>query len=356
MPYKTYQQNSRRSGRNATPSSEEKEATAPIIEEVVKPEDVDMADVTAENDGKQENGDSEKKKLWFQKIKESGIKKTPKDVLKKKRNFRLKKMLTPKPPLMILHELLPQANLNYEFEEPSVGQMARNTPPMYTARVSHSGEKFEGKGPSKSIAKNMCAEKVLQHIVTKSCLADTETETGETGEEKENEESPEKEGKQQRMETETPWVSLASLALFKMFNDWQSQGYDIPVDMGRTGSGGEKAVSEDTKDSPEVKDKQSPKKAVPVIDDTSLNKSPAKVEKALPENPTVKHPVQLLNEMEGPLTYVEASPGGGEAGVFSLSVSVRSRDFSGQGKTKKEAKKQAAANALKAIHGVNYDD
>ena len=29
----------------------------------------------------------------------------------------------------------------------------------------------------------------------------------------------------------TPWGALASLALFKLFTDWQASGYPIPVDM-----------------------------------------------------------------------------------------------------------------------------
>ena len=37
--------------------------------------------------------------------------------------------------------------------------------------------------------------------------------------------------KQSNNETSTPWVSLASLALFKLFNDWQAQGYVVPAGM-----------------------------------------------------------------------------------------------------------------------------
>ena len=37
--------------------------------------------------------------------------------------------------------------------------------------------------------------------------------------------------KPNQMEDETPWAQLASLSLFKLFNDWQAQGYQIPVDL-----------------------------------------------------------------------------------------------------------------------------
>ena len=81
-------------------------------------------------------------------------------------------------------------------------------------------------GPSKSIAKNICAEQVLQYITTKSCAGLKE----EDGEEEDGDQ--ENGGKTRPdMETDTPWVSLASLALFKLFNDWQAQGYVMPAGM-----------------------------------------------------------------------------------------------------------------------------
>ena len=33
------------------------------------------------------------------------------------------------------------------------------------------------------------------------------------------------------LEDETPWAQLASLALFKLFNDWQSSGFQIPSEL-----------------------------------------------------------------------------------------------------------------------------
>ena len=34
-----------------------------------------------------------------------------------------------------------------------------------------------------------------------------------------------------QMVDETPWAQLASLALFKLFNDWQAQGYQVPTEL-----------------------------------------------------------------------------------------------------------------------------
>jgi len=309
--------------------------------ELEKEEDVEMSDVSESQNGDGDE-DSEKKKPWYQKIKESGIKKAPKEVIKKRRNYRLKKLLTPKSPLMLLHELLPQENITYEFDSHSGSIMARNGPQLYAAKASHNGKNFVGHGPSKSIAKNQCAEKILQEIVTQTC--ENETEEEESAEEKKEntDDGEEKQGGQHRMETETPWVSLASLALFKMFNDWQAEGYAIPIDVGNNVAAGLKSVAEGEK----------PKKPTAAPKETP---SPARAEKTLPDNPTSKHPVQLLNEMEGPLVYDETVTGEGQNGIFTLTVVVKGKTFTGQGKNKKDAKKKAAANALKGIHGVNYD-
>ena len=37
--------------------------------------------------------------------------------------------------------------------------------------------------------------------------------------------------KPNQMTDETPWAQLASLALFKLFNDWQAQGYIVPPEL-----------------------------------------------------------------------------------------------------------------------------
>merc|ERR1712112_483722 len=72
-----------------------------------------------------------------------------------------------------------------------------------------------------------------------------------------------------------------------------------------------------------------------------------KGEKTLPENAQEKHPVQLLNEMAGPLVYEQTGQTGTPpACIFTLSVTVNEKPYGGQGKSKREAKKAAAQAAL----------
>jgi len=361
MPYKTYQEGSRRSTRAA---KEEPEA---VKAEELPAKDVEMKDVTNTEyteemklEGAEEGGAEKKKPSWLNRSKEGGIKKLPKEVVRRRRNFRLKKMLTPKAPIMVLNELLGQTKVIYEVSEPTP-QVIRTQPALYTARTEYDNQTFTGLGPRKEIAKNICAEQVLQYITTKSCLGAKE-EDGDDEEMDGNQENGDK-SKRPEMESETPWVSLASLALFKLFNDWQAQGYQLPpgIFRGQTGSGNTMVNPNAAAISAKlaaaggraaVNASQPPQAAA-----VPKQKKPAapKGEKSLPENPQTKHPVQLLNEMSGPLVYEQT----GQTGVppnciFTMAVTVHGTTYSGQGKSKKEAKKAAAISAVAEIYHVHY--
>ena len=93
------------------------------------------------------------------------------------------------------------------------------------------------------------------------------------------------------MEDETPWLQLASLALFKLFNDWQAQGYVIPAELLKNPN-----------------DPSNPAAPGSVNQDVAMNaisgapKAP-KQPKKVPDNPTERHPVQLLNELRGGVVF-----------------------------------------------------
>ncbi len=145
--------------------------------------------------------------------------------MKKKRiNFRLRKVIVPKSPIMVLNEMVGPVIYTFVDGHPPMPMM--NCPPMqlFTATCTVEGEAFSGTGPSKQIAKNICAEQVVRYIVTKRAAArgrvQVATEGGEAAVPKPHE-----------MQDETPWAQLASLALFKLFNDWQAQGYAVPNEL-----------------------------------------------------------------------------------------------------------------------------
>jgi len=139
-------------------------------------------------------------------------------VRKKRMNFRLRKILTPKSPLMVLNEIV--GGVNYTFVDTPSTMLTPGIPHLFTAQCEVEGETFSGTGPSKQIAKNICAEHVIQFVVTKKCT-----------EPKPKVVDPANPDAKPPMEDETPWLQLASLAMFKLFNDWQAQGFVIPQEL-----------------------------------------------------------------------------------------------------------------------------
>ena len=87
-------------------------------------------------------------------------------VKKKRANYRLRKMLSPKSPLMVVNEMVGSVTYNF-VDAPVGGGMAPGIPHLFTAQCIVDGQTFAGTGPSKQIAKNICAEHVIQYVVTK---------------------------------------------------------------------------------------------------------------------------------------------------------------------------------------------
>lgn len=280
-------------------------------------------------------------KPWIKKVKDGFVSKVPKDVQKRRRNFRLKKMIAPKAPVMILHEML--GNVQYDVAEP-LQHGNPNIPMMYIAKTEYDGKQFAGNGPSKSIAKNFAAESVLQYITAQSCNKSEKEAEDDKGE-----------VRRHTLETDTPWSALASLAMFKLFNDWQSQGFVLPPGLV---SGGifhqqNQNVATDHQNMEDEKSAEDIDNFVKGVKKEKFVKQ--KPVKSLPENPTSRHPVQLLNEMKGQLEYFDAGTQGIPPNcIFTLAVTVDDQTFSGTAKTKKEAKKIAAEEALLALYDVNY--
>merc|ERR1711997_854090 len=253
-------------------------------------------------------------------------------IRKKRMNFRLRKVLTPKSPLMVLNEIV--GGVNYTFVDTPTSMLTPGIPHLFTAQCVIEGETFSGTGPSKQIAKNICAEHVVQYVVTKKC-----TESKVKVEEADPTAKP-------PMEDDTPWLQLASLALFKLFNDWQAQGFVIPNELMKspnentTGNGnGASAGSMDVNmaNAPPAT-KQKPKEA-----------------KKMPDNPTERHPVQLLNELRGGVTFtVVGSSGVTPNIIFTLGCEIDGTQYTGVGRNKKDAKKHCAMEALKVLYNVQY--
>jgi len=294
--------------------------------------------VKMETDGSAATNNGDAKKDWLAKKKDGQITKIPKDVLKRRRNCRLGRLLNPKPPVMVLMELTKQGEVT--FEKYISDPMSR----LLKCTAQYDGQTFEGVGPTKNIAKNICSEAILQYIAFKAC-------------EKDNAGAAASANKGPHTEEETPWTALASVALFKMFNDWQAQGAVIPPELmkcvPRAAGNIEQAAAalvEDVK----MEDAQAKKPAAAAAKPPKPVKT--KEPKKLPEDAATRHPVGLLHEMVGACNFETVSEGSQPEVLFYMSVVVSGQMYTGSAKTKKEAKKKCAMEVMRNVYGVVYPE
>jgi len=314
---------------------------------------------------------AERKKFFPKKFGGVEKKNVPNSVKRKRINFRLRKVIVPKSPIMVLNEMVGAVNYNFVDTHPPM-PMQPGQPPMqlFTATCTVEGENFHGTGPSKQIAKNICAEHCIQYIVTKRCTenknkaaeavkaaatttegadkngaaAAAATEGGADGE------PGNPEGlKPHEMTDETPWAQLASLALFKLFNDWQAQGFAIPAELFKPPD-----YFNNQGTAPPMKGPQgaAPSGDVAMTAAGQPRNTPCK---KVPDNPTSRHPVQLLNELRGTINYQLVEQRGDPPNcIFIMGAEVEGTPYHGEGKNKKDAKKAVALEILKQVHQITY--
>nr|CAD7588971.1 unnamed protein product [Timema genevievae] len=271
--------------------------------------------------------------------------KVNKRVKRRRQNARLRKILQPKNAIMVLNELV--SGVKFSFQEHSTA--LKQTTFIFNAEVN--GKMYAGQGLSKLVAKQNAAESALKALllekIAQASEASTKMETNELEgggapvEEKKNppapgtdngdtasecEEGSIAEGKPGAPEDEVPWGNLASFALYKLFVEWQQQGTPVPLTKPIT-----QAVTLGPKSNP-----------------------PAPMKK-IPENPTERHPVMLLNQLRPGVVFNELSRVGTPPDVtFTLEVTVDGTSYTGSGKNKKDAKKEAAKAALSGALSINY--
>ena len=77
--------------------------------------------------------------------------------------------------------------------------------------------------------------------------------------------------------------------------------------------------------------------------------------KSLPDDPTSKHPVMLINEMYPGLAYECGLRAANSAsGGYTMTITIEGQQFSGMGRCKKDAKRMCAVAAAKALLNIDY--
>jgi len=254
----------------------------------------------------------------------------------------MKQLVAPKPPNRILNEMV-GGGAKFEYtENPPLppGMMMEDMPAMHTLITEIDGDTSTGTGPSHEIAKNICAEHAIMGIVTKryenmNQMAAQGVKTKED----------------MLLEDETPF-ELASIAVFKMFNEWEAGGYELPRSV--------ESCLYSTNQFVPVKQRLGWIRGSNLGFTTPLNgvntPGPRKRPMTMPAQGSLeqKQPVAFLNEIRGNVTYTLLGTWGtGPNMVFSIGTNIDGKPYSGTGANKKEAKKNCAKDVLSKLYRIN---
>jgi len=240
-----------------------------------------------------------------------------------KRNAMFRKHLQPKTAIMCLNELI--SGVKYEVETlASVGNFA--------ASVEVHGVVYRGYGSSKTLAKQAAAEAALVSFVKPPPPKAAE-----------GEEEP---------ADETPWKTIASFAMYKLFAEW-SEG-----NAGQQAPKGAEALPGDLRNylsqmqasqqAPAVQGNfaQMPRKPKDV-------KPPQPAKSLSDEAKASTHPVQVVNQLNPGTQYIpEESVDGSGTRVWTVTAVVGDVAYTGSGVNTKKAKLACAKTILFEAHGI----
>ncbi|CAD7091300.1 unnamed protein product [Hermetia illucens] len=263
---------------------------------------------------------------WFSSTKKTSVRIRERKI---RQNRRLRKILIPKNALMALHEVK-----GIKMTEFSI---TNRTEGGFSAKVSVNNIQYEGIGNSKVAAKNAACEKALRdHIIFKMMQSNTkpkqETESEPVSEMTQSEEADvemkESEGDKTTEEEDVPMLNLASFALYKLFSEWEDQGFVIP-------------------------------EFRPSTNNTNTNGAttppPPTIKRDLPPNWTTLHPATLLSMMRPGIQFTYLGGEGQPPNTKQrVGVCVDGENFIGEGRSQKLARRNASVDACNKLFNTNY--
>lgn len=132
-------------------------------------------------------------------------------------------------------------------------------------------------------------------------------------------------------EDEVPMTHLASYALHKLFAEWNEQGFEVPDFKMLFSAGGPEANGKEVSNIPAPRAE-------------------------LPANAGSLHPAMLLAQMRPGIQYQElGSQGTAPNVIHCMGVTVDGKQYIGNGKSKKIARREAARFACQEIFEVVFD-
>ncbi|XP_069979988.1 double-stranded RNA-specific editase 1 isoform X3 [Penaeus vannamei] len=273
------------------------------------------------------------------------------------KNLKIRRYVQPKNAVMCLNELRPGVAYTTE-QEGGVGQ-----PFCISVEITNGNEtqKYRGFGSSKQLAKQAAAEAALISFVKPPVNSNPS-------------EGPE--------EDKTPWATLASFAIYKLFNDWRegrvgmcpppAQPYGAALPPGfqaflgqslggtggikdESGQGTTTAFTEAICAHLGTRALLTPadaKEANLALQSTEATKVP-KPAKQMPENAAAMHPVMVLHQMKPGLQYAVTQATKENKPYFTVSADIDGKPFTGVGHNVKKAKFILAKEAIQELYGID---
>ncbi|XP_015380288.1 PREDICTED: uncharacterized protein LOC107174011 isoform X2 [Diuraphis noxia] len=232
---------------------------------------------------------------------------------KKRLNARMRRLVTPKSPLMVFSELFKDVPI--QLQEQTINNVMG-----YTATFEIDGQRYTANHVSKTQAKQKACENFLRIMLAKKISErsekkeespmETEMEDGENGIVSKPKGPPQE---------DFPWPHFASLAMHNLIHQWELQ----PVS---------KAINLQEEQSNAIK---------------LQPKSKAGAMRKFPDDPRNCNPIQLINQMKPGVKFIETIISSKTPSVFQVNCEIDNVPFSGQGSTKKAAKKECCIAAIK---------
>lgn len=277
------------------------------------------------------------------------------------KNLKIRKYVQPKNAVMCLNELRPGVVYATE-QEGGVSQ-------PFCVSVEVDSQKYRGFGTSKQLAKQAAAEAALISFVKPPVVNSTTKEPKE--------------------EDKTPWATLASFAIYKLFNDWRdgrvgmcpppgNQAYGAAVPAGFTSflAAAEKEEAANAAAFTEAisahlggraphggnltggatTGTELGKEADFLLQQEAIAGGEGKVPKPakqVPENAAAMHPVMVLHQMKPGLQYNITQLTKDGKLYFTINADIDGQSFMGEGPNVKKAKFNLAKTAILELYEVD---
>jgi len=250
-----------------------------------------------------------------------------------RRNAMFRKHLQPKTAIMCLNELI--TGLKYTVEPlESIGNFA--------ASVEVNGVTYRGYGSSKMLAKQAAAEAALVSFVKPP--------------------PPKSAPGQEEPLDETPWKTIASFAMYKLFAEWSEGNAGRQAPSGPLDSGAQAMPGDLRNYLTQLQQDQQPTNAATFAQAPVAKKAkaPKAANNATPQpaklSDDVKasmHPVMAVNQLNPGIEYTsEEQMDAQNTRIWSVSAIVNGQQFFGSGPNTKKAKLACAKTILYELHGV----